>query len=76
MKLEDINIDDKVVYIPHHLLIGEKSEMVKTENLGIVISKNDIYVFVRFNEQDNSVTCKPDDIFPLKHRPDLQELIR
>ena len=40
MRLEDLNIGDPVVYIPHHLLIGDKDKMVKEENLGTVTNKN------------------------------------
>jgi hypothetical protein len=76
MKLKDINIGDKVIYIPIHLLIGDKSEMVKFNNIGIVTSKNDQYVFVRYNGTNGSQATRPDDLYSLKYRPDLAEQLK
>jgi len=71
MKIELINIGDEVVYIPRHLLIGKKEEMVKEENLGVVTSKNDTYVFVKYKNNEGSQATKPDDLYTLRNRPDL-----
>jgi hypothetical protein len=75
MELNKIKIGDKVVFIPHHLLIGDKNAMVQEKNLGIVTSVNDHFAFVRFNNQTGSEACKANDLFTLDNRPDLQELL-
>jgi len=76
MKTELINIGDEVVYIPKHLLVGEKSQMVKDENLGVVTSKNDTYIFVRYNGNTGSQATRPEDLYTLKNRPDLIEKLK
>jgi hypothetical protein len=76
MRIEDINIGDKVVYIPRDLLMGDKSKMVKDENLGEVTSKNDTYVFVRYNGKTGSQATEPADLYSLKYRQDLQEKLK
>ncbi len=76
MKIEDIKIGDKVIYIPNHLLIGPKNEMIQENNLGEVTSKNDIYVFVRYNGMNHSQATRADDLFSLKYRPDLIEKLK
>lgn len=73
MTLEFINIDDPVVYIPHYLLMGDKDKMVEDKNLGIVVDKNDIYVFVRYGNNESVQFTYPKDLFTLKNRPDLIE---
>jgi hypothetical protein len=75
MRHEDINVDDEVVYIPKHLLVGPKEDMVKTENLGTVISKNDDFIFVRYLNQELSKATKAEELYTLKNRPDLAEQI-
>lgn len=75
MKIEDINIGDKVVYIPEYLLIGHKDNMILEKNLGIVTSKNDRYVFVRYLNKNGSEATNASDLFSLHNRPDLAELI-
>jgi hypothetical protein len=75
MKHEEINIGDKVVYIPRHLLTGPKEEMVKDENLGIVTSKNDSYIFVRYKDKTGSQATSANDLFTLRNRPDLASLL-
>ena len=75
MKSTDIKIGDKVIYIPNHLLVGNNKEMIKEENLGIVTSMNDHYVFVRYKNKSNSEATKPSDLFSLKDRPDLAKLL-
>lgn len=72
MRHEDIEIGDKVVYIPKHLLHGPKYLMVEDKNLGVVTSKNDKYIFVRYLGQGSEAT-NADDLFTLKNRPDLIE---
>lgn len=73
MKIENISIGDEVVYIPKHLLMGEKANMIKEENLGVVTSKNDTYVFVRYKGNTGSQATLPEDLFTLENRPDLKE---
>jgi hypothetical protein len=68
MKHSDINEGDKVVYIPHHLLVGDKNKMVEEKNLGVVTSKNDSYIFVRFKGNTGSQACKAEDLYTLKNR--------
>lgn len=75
MKIEDIQIGDTVVYIPLYLLKGPKSEMVKYKNLGVVTSKNDTYVFVCYNGCTGSQATKPEEIYTLRNRPDLEAKI-
>lgn len=75
MKLEFINVGDPVVYIPRDLLVGERSEMIKDENLGVVTSKNDTYVFVRYKDKTGSQATQPEDLFTLKNRQDLIDKI-
>lgn len=67
---------DEVVYIPPDLLIGEKSEMVKHENLGVVTSVNDMFVFVKYIGNTGSQATNPEDLFWIKNRPDLLEILR
>lgn len=64
---------DFVVYIPNYLLTGHKSNMIQDKNLGMVKSKNDKYVFVRFYSGDTAAACDPKDLFRLDNRPDLIE---
>ena len=73
MRIEDINPGDKVVYIPNHLLMGSKDEMVQDNNLGVVTSKNDNFVFVRYLNKTNSEATDANDLYSLKNRPDLAE---
>ena len=70
MKHEDINIGDEVVYIPRHLLAGPKEKMVVEENIGIVTSKNDLYVFVRYKNAGSQATLA-NELYALRNRPDL-----
>lgn len=75
MKHDNVNVGDKVIYIPHHLLVGDKDKMILEENLGVVTAKNDTYVFVRYKGRINSQATSAEDLFPLKNRPDLAELL-
>jgi hypothetical protein len=75
MTIDDIQIGDKVVYIPKHLLIADTHDIIKTENLGVVTSLNDTYVFVRYKGKSHSQATKPEDLFSLKNRPDLADQI-
>jgi hypothetical protein len=45
--------NDKVLYIPYHKLMGDRTEMIDENNLGIVTSKNDKFVFVKFLNKKN-----------------------
>jgi len=73
MLINDINIGDKVIYIPEHLLMGDLDNRIKDENLGIVTSKNTEYVFVRYKDKNNSQATRADDLYSLKNREDLQK---
>ena len=75
MKIEDIQVGDKVVYVPKHLLIGPSEQIIKMENLGVVTSKNENYVFVRYRLDSHSKATRAEDLFSLKDRPDLKELL-
>ena len=68
---------NKVVYIPHHLLIGLREDMVQNANLGYVTGWSVGYVFVRYNQGKNN-QCKatnPKDLYWLDNRQDLKNLI-
>lgn len=76
MKITDINSGDFVVYIPKHLLLGDKDKMVEDRNIGVVTSKNDTFVFVKYPLiGDTSQATAPEDLFTLRNRPDLIEKI-
>lgn len=74
MKIDNIKIGDKVVYIPKHLLVGPRTEMVKIEHLGIVTSKNDHFVFVKYNSGVSQATAS-EDLYTLRYRQDLIDQI-
>ncbi len=59
MKLEDAQIGMKVIYTPHK---GCKPEQLEE---GVVTSKNDKFVFVRYGAEYCSKATYPDDIKPL-----------
>lgn len=71
MRIEDINEGDPVIYIPDHLLVGPKEDMIHEENLGRVVVKNRNYVFVRYINSESSKATKPENLYSLKQRPDL-----
>lgn len=71
MKHEDINIGDKVVYIPNY----HKDKMVEYQNLGVVTSKNDNYIFVMYKDKTGSQATRSDDLFSIKNRPDLVDIL-
>ena len=66
---------DKVVYIPKHLLIGNKRDMIKAKNIGKVTSKNEHYVFVQYRGCLQSQATRVQDLYFLHNRPDLEKLI-
>ena len=66
---------DKVIYVPKHLLHGDRDKMTQKDNLGTVTSKNSTYVFVRFLNQTQPKACYPRDLFFLHARPDLEKII-
>lgn len=76
MKIENINIGDKVIYIPRNLLIGAKDKMIKPENIGTVTWKNESFVFVQYNGMNFSEATAASDLFTLNNRPDLAALIK
>lgn len=75
MRSEDINIDDPVLYIPEHLLTGPKENMIKHEHLGVVTSKNGNYIFVRYKGSQCSQATRADDLYTIRNRPDLIEIL-
>ena len=68
MDINNINIDDPVVYMPKHL-----GRTILYKNLGRVTSKNDTFVFVRYLGDEHSQATNPLDLYSLKNRPDLIE---
>lgn len=66
---------DKVLFIPEHLLLGDKENMLDYKNLGIVTGKNDTYVFVKYRGELRSQATSPKDLYFLHNRPDLEELL-
>lgn len=74
MKHENIKIGDYVVYIPDHLLVGDKTQIVKGKNLGVVTSKNNHYIFVRYPMNGSTPQAtRSEDLFTLRNRNDLIE---
>ncbi|MEJ7647398.1 MAG: hypothetical protein WKF87_22585 [Chryseolinea sp.] len=72
MNHNSIKVGDFVVYIPKHLLIGDRDKMIEDNNLGIVTSKNDNYIFVAYPGQGlRSMATKAEDLFTLRYRKDL-----
>lgn len=73
---EQINIGDKIIYIPADLLSDEAEvSIVLEKNLGIVTSKNDRFIFVRYKDCTGSQATEAKDLYSLKDRPDLAALI-
>ena len=80
-KTSDFIKNDEVLYIPSHLMqealeTGDGSLLSKKENLGTVTSTNKRFVFVRYLDTTNSKATSPEDLFFIKDRPDLQEILR
>lgn len=61
MKLEEINIGMTVGYIPKHLQ-NNIQENFEQKNVGTVSSKNDTFVFVKYNGSENSQATRPEDL--------------
>jgi len=66
---------DMVLYIPEHLLMGDRELMVQHENLGVVSSKNDMSVFVQFIGKETPQGVRPVDLYFIHHKPDLEQVI-
>jgi len=66
-------VGDDVVYIPKYLLIGKREEMIKSRHIGVVTSKNERYVFVKYADNEISQATNPNDLYSLDNRPDLIE---
>lgn len=47
MRIEHINLNDAVVYLPYHKLMDNSK--IEDNQLGIVTSKNDKFVFLTFS---------------------------
>lgn len=67
MKLDNIEAGDPIVYIPKH------ENKIKEKNIGVVTSKNEMYVFVRYLGHETSQATRHEDLYCLKNRPDLME---
>ena len=74
--LKKLEVNDPVVYIPRHLLFGNRDKMIEERNLGTVTSKNDRFIFVQYKDDIQSKATYPKDLFPLKNRPDLIKLMK
>lgn len=74
MTHEEINIGDKLIYIPPDFRSGDIC-VVLEKNLGIVTSKNDRFIFVRYKDHIGSQATEARDLYSLKDRPDLAALI-
>jgi hypothetical protein len=60
MTLDDFNVGDRVRYVPYHAH-GDQSHNDCED--GIVTSKNDKFVFVRFSLfAETSKACNPDQL--------------
>lgn len=66
----DFSVEEYVLYIPEHLLAGNRDEMIKYENLGVVTSTTFKYVFVKY-EGIQARATSPEYLYKLKDRPDL-----
>lgn len=64
-----------VLYIPKHLLIGDKNKIVDPVNLGYVTSKNDKFVFVKFISFNQIQAVDPNNLYLIHNRPDLQAIL-
>jgi len=63
MNLEDFNVGDRVLYIPGHAH-GDRHH--PDCEVGVVTSKNDHFVFVRYNPLSiNGVATDADDLVKL-----------
>ena len=63
MNLEDFNVGDRVLYIPLHAN-GDRNH--PDCEVGVVTSKNDYFVFVRYNPLSiNGVATDADDLVKL-----------
>ncbi len=70
------DVHAEVIYIPKHLLSGERHLMEKHENLGVVTSKNEKYVFVKYLGKTTSNATSPKDLYFIDNRPDLKSILR
>lgn len=56
MNINDVKVGDKVTYIPKH------SNLFKDREVGVVSSKNDEWVFVRYDGGSTGKATRPDDL--------------
>lgn len=70
MELENFKVGMPVMYIPNHLIDAEE---INDNDLGIVTSVNNRYVFVQYFNQNNSQATNPNNLHSLEYRPDLIE---
>lgn len=79
-KLKDNTINffetnDKVIYIPCHLLINDKTHINNSQNFGIVISKNEKYIFVKFIGCNSTHAIRPEHLYFLDDITALKKLL-
>lgn len=70
-----ITIGAKVVYVPKHLANVPGGPPIDVDNLGVVTSINDTYIFVRYLGDQHSKATYPRDLYSLKDREDLAEMV-
>ena len=75
MILKNIKREDKVVYIPDHMITADANNRLADENLGIVTSVNDTYVFVQYLGNTNSQATRPENLYSLEYRQDLADKV-
>lgn len=75
MRHVDLKPGDPVVYIPDFLLKLGHNHMLKNENLGVVISMSDKYIFVNYNNTRGTQATRAEDLYTLRNRPDLIQLM-
>ena len=67
---------DYVVYIPRHLLLGDKQDMIKNHNLGTVTKINERFVFVKYIGKNKPEATRPEDLYFVNGRADLVKTIK
>lgn len=70
MKKDSITIGMAVCYVPKH---HTSHAPIADNQLGIVTSMNDKFVFVRYKHSNTSQATNAEDLYSIDQRPDLQE---
>lgn len=59
LTVDDFNVDDTVMYVPRH----KQGNFTESDlHHGVVTSKNNRFVFVRFEDKKRSEACYPNDL--------------